>query len=157
MRSPPKRKLWLTESRLVQQADPRAGRGSESTFASRAIGAVQASPRMKISRNYDAEHLRNLDFTSEADWQRAITIFEDRLETRYLEHIRALLPRKTSGFVVLTLDCALIETLQQFRLGVRKTPDKEGKKYFVVFLTTTLFSQHFDEESAGLFYKTIRC
>jgi hypothetical protein len=112
---------------------------------------------MKISRNYDAEHLRNLDFTSEADWQRAITIFEDRLETRYLEHIRALLPRKTSGFVVLTLDCALIETLQQFRLGVRKTPDGEGKKYFIGFLTTTVFSEHFDEDSAGLFYKTIWC
>jgi hypothetical protein len=35
---------------------------------------------MKISRNYDAEHLRNLDFTCEADWQRAVAIFEDRLE-----------------------------------------------------------------------------
>jgi hypothetical protein len=112
---------------------------------------------MKISRNYNVEHLRDLDFTSEAGWQMAVTIFEDRLETRYLEHIRALLPRKTSGFVVLTLDCALIETLEQFRLGVPKTPYRQGRKYFITFLTTTLFSEHFDEKSAGLFYKTIRC
>jgi hypothetical protein len=112
---------------------------------------------MYISRKYEVEHWRSLDFTSEADWQMAVTIFEDRLETRYLEHIRALLPRKTSGFVVLALDCALIETLQQFRRGTRKTPDGEGKKYFVSFLTSTLFSEHFDEKSAGLFYKTIRC
>ena len=112
---------------------------------------------MQISRKYNVEHWRSLAFTSEADWQMAVTIFEDRLETRYLEHIRALLPRKTSGFVVLALDCALIETLQQFRLGIRKTPEGEGKKYFVLFLTTTLFSEHFDENSAGLFYKTIRC
>lgn len=112
---------------------------------------------MQISRKYNVEHWKRLDFRSEADWQIAITIFEDRLETRYLEHIRALLPRKTSGFVVLALDCALMETLQQFRLGIRKTPDGEGKKYFVSFLTTTLFSEHFDERSAALFYKTIRC
>jgi hypothetical protein len=87
----------------------------------------------------------------------AVTIFEDRLESRYFEHIRVLLPRATSGFVVLALDCALMETLQQFRLGTRKTPDKESRKYFVSFLTETLFSEHFNEESAGLFYKTIRC
>jgi hypothetical protein len=112
---------------------------------------------MHISRKYNVEQWKILDFTSETDWQMAVTIFEDRLETRYLEHIRALLPRTTSGFVVLALDCALIETLHQFRLGTPKTPDGDGKKYFVSFLTTTLFSEHFDEESAGLFYRTIRC
>jgi hypothetical protein len=112
---------------------------------------------MQISRKYNVEHWRKLDFTSEADWQMAVTIFQDRLETRYLEHIRALLSRKTSGFAVLALDCALVETLQQFRLGTRKTPERHGKKYFVSFLTTTLFSQHFDDMSAGLFNTTIRC
>jgi hypothetical protein len=64
----------------------------------------QRRPEMRISRKYKVEDWQSLDFTSEADWQKAITIFEDRLETRYhLEHIRALLLRSTSGFVVLTL------------------------------------------------------
>jgi hypothetical protein len=112
---------------------------------------------MHISRKYDVAKWRSLDLTHEADFQMAVTIFEDRLETRYLEHIRVLLPRDTSGFVVLALDCALIETLQQFRLGTPATPRGKGKKYFVSFLTTTRFSKYFDEESAGLFYKTIRC
>jgi hypothetical protein len=84
-------------------------------------------------------------------------MFEDRVETRYLEHIRVLLPRATSGFAVLALDCALIETLEQFRQGKGTTPDKHGKRYFVAFLTQTAFKGHFDEALAKLFYKTIRC
>jgi len=112
---------------------------------------------MRVSRNYTVDHWKQLKFADEDDWHTAVSIFQDRLETRYLEHIRMLLPRSTSGFVVLALDCALMETLQQFRLGTRSTPSRQGKKYFTAFLTTTLFSQHFDEKSAGLFYKTIRC
>jgi hypothetical protein len=112
---------------------------------------------MRISRKYYADDWKRLDLTSELDWKMAIAIFQDRLETRYLEHIRALLLRKTSGFAVLALDCALIETLQQFRLGTPKTPFKKGEKYFISFLTETPFAEHFDKKLASLFYTTIRC
>jgi hypothetical protein len=84
-------------------------------------------------------------------------MFEDRLETRYLEHIRILLPRQTSGFAVLALDSALIETLEQFRRGKPTTPRRQGQDYFISFLTQTAFGQHFDKPRAILFYKTIRC
>lgn len=67
------------------------------------------------------------------------------------------MPRQTSGFAVLALDSALIETLEQFRRGKAKTPKKQGQEYFVSFLTQTAFSDHFDEARAILFYKTIRC
>jgi hypothetical protein len=112
---------------------------------------------MRISRNYQINDWKALLFNSEADWQKAVDILQDRLQTRYLEHIRALLERPTSGFVVLSLDCAIIETLQQFRSGQPKTPEHEVKKSFVTFLTTTLFSQHFDQHLAAIFYKTVRC
>lgn len=112
---------------------------------------------MRISRNYEVSDWTNLSFTSEVDWQIAIEILKDRLETRYLEHIRELLPRKTSGFVVLALDCALIETIEQFRRGKRKTPAREGEKYFVKFLTTSEFGKYFTVERAKLFYTQIRC
>lgn len=112
---------------------------------------------MRISRNYEVSDWTNLSFTSEADWQRAVEILKDRLETRYLEHIRELLPRKTSGFVVLALDCALIETLEQFRRGKRNTPQREGQNYFVSFLTTSRFGQHFTVDRAKIFYTQIRC
>jgi hypothetical protein len=112
---------------------------------------------MRISRNYKVEHWTRLSFKQEADWETAVAIFQDRLETRYLEHIRAVLHRKTSGFAVLALDSALIETLEQFWRGTRSTPYKQGKSYFVSFFGRTSFCDHFDDKLAGLFYETIRC
>jgi len=98
---------------------------------------------MRISRNYKAEHWNALTFNAEGDWQKGVDIFMDRLTTRYLLHIQRLLRHRTSGFAVLTLDCALIETLEQFRRGVPETPYGKGKEYFSAFLTETSFSQDF--------------
>jgi hypothetical protein len=112
---------------------------------------------VRISRNYTVENWKALSFTAEADWQHAIDMLEDRLETRYLEHIRELLPRKTSGFVVLALDCTLIETIEQFERGTRKTPQRQGESYFISFLTSNEFSPHFNETRAKVFYRQIRC
>jgi hypothetical protein len=112
---------------------------------------------MRISRNYKIRDWKALRFNEESDWIRAAAIFHDRIETRYLEHIESIIGRSTSGFAVLTLDCALIETLQQFRAGKGKTPYKAGKDYFVAFLTETSFKAHFDKPKAELFYTSIRC
>lgn len=112
---------------------------------------------MRISRNYTTDEWRKLDFSTEADWQKAVDILKDRLQTRYLEHIAVLLKRQTSGFVVLALDCALAETLQQFRLGEPETPWGQGQQHFVDFLTQTSFREHFDAPRATLFYTAIRC
>lgn len=112
---------------------------------------------MRISRSYKVDDWKRLRFESEDDWHQAVRIFKDRIETRYLEHVRALLGRKTSGFVVLALDSALIETLEQFRRGTPKTPWGKGKEYFRSFLTETAFGLHFDPELAALFYEHIRC
>jgi hypothetical protein len=112
---------------------------------------------MRISENYNVEHWKGLSLTNEADWNKAVDIFRDRLETRYLSHIRTILSHKTSGFAVLTLDSALVETLEQFRRGKPKTPNGEGRKYFESFLTRAPFSEHFDLTRARIFYKTIRC
>src|ERR1039458_2817007 len=112
---------------------------------------------MRISREYTVDDWKALTFQTEAEWGKAVEMFVDRLKTRYLEHIDALLGRQTSGFAVLSLDCVLIETLQQFRTGARKTPKRKVGQYFSEFLTSGLFGQHFDKNSAMLFYETIRC
>ena len=112
---------------------------------------------MRISRNYTVDDWRQLRFTSETDWECGVAMFEDRIETRYLEHMRSLLPRQTSGFAILALGSTLIETLEQFRRGKQKTPQRQGKAYFVSFLTQTAFAKHFDPDLARLFYETIRC
>jgi hypothetical protein len=112
---------------------------------------------MLISRNYEAKDWEALTFTSEADWEKAVAIFQDRIETRYLEHIERILKHRTSGFAALTLHCALIETLEQFRHGTKRTPSRQGKKYFVSFLTGTSFKEHVSADQARLFYTNIRC
>jgi hypothetical protein len=110
-----------------------------------------------ISRNFTVDHWKALTFDSEADWQKAVDIFWDRMETRYLEHIRRILGHHTSGFAALSLDCAVIETMEQFRRGKRKTPSRQGKKFFVSILTETSFSSDVTKEQARVFYKNIRC
>ena len=112
---------------------------------------------MRISADYTVEDWKGLAFASETDWALAVDMFRDRLKSRHLDHIDVLLTRKTSGFAVLSLDCTLVETLQQYRLGSRKTPRGKGKEYFVEFLTATAFSQHFQKDSAEIFYTEIRC
>jgi hypothetical protein len=112
---------------------------------------------MRLSRNYTTEDWKRLTFSQESDWQTAVRIFKDRIETRYLEHIQSLLAMQTSGFVVLALDCALIETLEQFRQGKQKTPLRAVRRYFEAFLTETAFRDHFNTTTAGLFYTEIRC
>jgi hypothetical protein len=60
---------------------------------------------MLISRNYKAEDWKALTFKTEDDRQKAVEIFLDRIQTRYLEHIDRVIGHHTSGFAVLALDC----------------------------------------------------
>ena len=112
---------------------------------------------MLISRNYTAKDWKSLTFKTEAEWQKAVDIFLDRIQTRYLIHIDRIIRHRTSGFAVLALDCTLIETLEQFRRGKEKTPNKKVGAYFVAFLTRTSFKKHFDKDNAMMFYQQIRC
>ena len=56
---------------------------------------------MWISRNYKVDDWKALTFKTEDDWQKALVIFRDRMETRYLEHIRRILGHHTSGFAAM--------------------------------------------------------
>jgi hypothetical protein len=112
---------------------------------------------MRISGSYTVDHWKSLDFSSEDDWKIAVDIFKDRLKTRYLDHIELIIGRKNSGFAVLSLDCILVETLQQFRNGTKNTPYGKGQRYFIDFLTGTAFAKHFTEDAAKVFYTEIRC
>jgi hypothetical protein len=112
---------------------------------------------MRISKSYSVQDWKALSFSDETDWQRAIGIFVDRIETRFLGFIRLIERREHSGFVVMALDCLLIETLEQFYKGVPETPFKKSKDYFMNFLTTSSFGKFFSQASAEVFYRQIRC
>jgi len=112
---------------------------------------------MRISPNYTSEHWQKLPFPAEDAWPQAVDIFEDRIQGRFLKFISLIEKDTFAGFVVMALDCLLIETLQQFREGVAETPKGKSKDYFVAFLTETSFKKWFTKDKAEKFYKQIRC
>ncbi len=74
-----------------------------------------------------------------SDWTRAVSVFEERLQARFLVPIDKLLSVPFAGFVVVALDCLLAETIQSYRKG-RSSKSQETAAYF----------QEFVDESAPL-------
>jgi len=115
------------------------------------------SESMRITPRYTVKDWKALDFSTEEGWQKAIDIFEDRIRGRFLKPISCIERYIYAGFVVLAIDCLLIETLQQFHEGVHTTPGGQYETFFVRFLTETSFGNYFDKEMAEMFYQQIRC
>jgi len=122
--------------------------------------------QMKISPRFTSDDWFRLDPANENDWPRALEIFRDRIEGRFLKPMRSILRDKWSGFAILALDSLLVETLQQFWEGVSRTPSKvsvqgcsqlQSDAYFQAFLRGPLYQGGFSRQTARLFYKTIRC
>lgn len=111
---------------------------------------------MKISPKYKDNDWKELRFSKEKDWEKGIKIFENRIYGRFLNPISDLDKREYAGFLIMAIDCLLIETLQQFIEGVPETPRKKSECYFKKFLTS-YFKEDFDDEKAKMFYKQIRC
>ena len=70
-------------------------------------------------------------------WEYAFRFFEERIETRYLKPIEAILnmeDNKGEGFAVVNLQCSLIETIESFINGwvynATKTEDKKGNTWY---------------------------
>ena len=120
---------------------------------------------MEIAPNFTEHQWKVLTFRGKQDWVVGIAALRRRLEQRFIKPAHGLLRFKKSGFAILALDCLLVETLEQFREGVGKTPyvKRGGRRflasedYFVAFLTSAYFGPGFDPNTAKLFYKTIRC
>ena len=72
---------------------------------------------LRISPQYKAEHWPKLDKSKEEDWPTAASIVHGRLHGRFLKFADMCLKEDSSGFVVLSIDCLLVETLQQFIEG----------------------------------------
>lgn len=97
----------------------------------------------QIARKYTTADWKRLQLDpgqpgSEA-WTKAVGMFRARMEERFFTPVDALIDlqedsSRTHGFVVLAIDCLLIETLQGFRRGFA---DHRGKseELFKGFLT----------------------
>lgn len=107
-----------------------------------------------------------LDAPGSPDWNRAVEIFNVRIQSRYFEPVKLLLKddekrrpiERRYGFSIIAIDCLLIETLQSFRDGLTDTKNK-SRKMFVKFLTEREgFREHFtDSKQAEKFFYDFRC
>ncbi len=108
-------------------------------------------------KTWTVKEWKEIDFSQEDGWKQAFTIFEDRIRGRFLDVVENFERKNGTGFAVMALDCLLIETLQQFREGEARTPDRQSGEYFRRFLTETSFGEFFDRPKATLFFDHIRC
>jgi hypothetical protein len=81
---------------------------------------------LRISPKYKSSDWQALDKTAAAHWPRAAEIVRDRLHGRFLYFADKCLKDPFSGFVVLSIDCLLVETIQQFIDGVIDGHGKSG-------------------------------
>lgn len=107
----------------------------------------------------------NLNDNKNPDWDLAIEIFNQRIQSRYLEPVDLLIKsdekcnpvERRYGFSIMAIDCILIETLQSFREGLTDTKSK-SKKMFKNFLTKSEgFRKYFDSTQAENFFYDFRC
>jgi hypothetical protein len=116
-----------------------------------------------------------IDKTSVDDWNDAVAIFSRRLMRFYINPINKLIPGITGeGFIIVTAQCALIETFAAFKEGKVYNREKDeneiyynaSKDLFVKFLTKELifegiFHNNQDQincpHSAERFYSKVRC
>lgn len=121
-----------------------------------------SNKRVKISPNFSLQEWKNLnlDDNNSEDWNKAIAIFQDRIEGRYLKQIDVLVDRIFAGFAIMSLTCLLIEMLEQFYEGKKKTEPREGNIMFHNFFQRSAeFKIFFDdqENKTSVFYSQIRC
>lgn len=131
----------------------------------------------KISSKHSSNEWTN-DFADiySPNWAKGIDIIKERFNSRYFNPIQQLLSssdinvKYNCGFLVMSIDCLLIETLNQFFLGLytseekyyKNNPDtkyKSNRNAFRDFFKHSTFFPDFkkDEKLVNIFYNEIRC
>lgn len=114
------------------------------------------SEALRISPKYSSTDWDALSADMQGDWPRAAEIVRDRLEGRFLRFVDSWLSDPFSGFVVLSIDCLLAETIQQFRQGqIDGTGHSETN--IKMFLAAVRFQPWFNSDARKHFYVDIRC
>lgn len=103
-----------------------------------------------------------LDSTISNNWIKGAELIEKRIRGRYLRPMEVLIEkekgdrRKSFGFIIMSIDCLLIEAIQQFKEGNEETKWKDNKKAFKRF-----FNENIEFRSLigfeGAFYDDVRC
>lgn len=111
---------------------------------------------LRISPSYTATDWQALDVNNPVDWQPACEMVKERLDGRFLRYAGNCLKSPNSGFVVLSIDSLLIETIQQFREGIINGYN-QSQRLVCEFLKGRRFQPEFDDAAQSAYYTDIRC
>lgn len=95
------------------------------------------------------------------NWVLKLSIFQDRLNGRYLKPIEFIERDQDigqfAGFSIMALACLLVETLNQFYQGVDETPNDHKRQFWIFFRESENFRSHFIKRTSDMFYSHVRC
>jgi hypothetical protein len=120
----------------------------------------------KISPKYRASDYLSLNLNGHINenWNKATKIFKDRLEGRFIAPVDAIVNHTTyivkefSGFAILSIDCLIIETLNQFYKGIDETTGDNWKAFRDFFQRSKYFMKEFPTNKiCKIFYSHFRC
>lgn len=90
-----------------------------------------------FSKNFTVDDYLCLDLNLHSDeevWNRAIDIFADRLQSRYLDPIEALSQNESNAFAIMAIESLLLEVFLQFKKGFDQTPRNKNRVEYVKFI-----------------------
>lgn len=103
------------------------------------------------------------DEYKEASWKPLIDFFWDRYNKRYFDPIHSLQTstnfdiRNNCGFLIATIDCILIETLEQYYSGEDESEGKNHEPFLSFFQRAKAFKEVIkDKSDAGKFAGLVR-
>lgn len=118
----------------------------------------------KISKKCHNNNWADLGLADENNnsWTEAISIIKDRFDSRFFNQIDNIKEDEFSGFIVMSIDCLLIETLMQFYLGVDNTEVNYRRNHWKAFRDFFNQSNQFNttfntDDISETFYKQFRC
>ena len=111
--------------------------------------------------NYNWTDLDLIDDNSN-NWSDGITIINDRFDSRFFNQLDKIKDDEFSGFVIMSVDCLLIETLMQFYLGVDSTETNYSGDHWKAYKDFFKQSNHFKTDFktnniCKIFYQQFRC
>jgi len=117
------------------------------------------SPRYKASDYLSIQLTEN---SNREDWEKAINIFKDRINGRFLKYLEIIINQDTSlsefcGFIVIAIDCLVIETLSQFFTGQKQTKGDHTDAFWRVFVNSDSFKNEINYDQTKVFYDHFRC
>jgi hypothetical protein len=123
---------------------------------------------MKISSKHEVKNVPTDLTINTGNWDLAIEIIKDRFYSRYFNPVEKLIScadksiSNNCGFIIMSIDCLLIETINQFYMGIGSTEELYPRNNWMAFRDFFCHTSNFNEFKTNrnlvkVFYNQIRC